>query len=60
MEQFGTMSSGDRSLLEHRDLSAVRLSERNERSSMLTSKMRELVLKGLVNWDTASEGETMM
>ena len=49
MEQFGTMSSGDRSLLEHRDLSAARLSERNKRSSMLTSKMRELVLKGLVN-----------
>ena len=42
------------------DLSAVRSSERNERSSVLASEMGELVLKGLVNWDTALEGETMM
>ena len=60
MEQCETVSSGDRSLLEHRDLSAVRSSESNERSSVLASKMGELVSKGLVNWDTALEGETMM
>jgi hypothetical protein len=59
MEWCGAVSSGDRSLLELRDLSAARSSERNERSSVLASEMGELVSKGLVNWGTAaSEGET--
>ena len=58
MERCGAVSSGDRSLLELKDLSAARSSERNERSSVLASEMGELVSKGLVNWGTASEDET--
>lgn len=51
------MSSGDRSLLELRDLSAARSRERNERSSVLASETGEVAAKGLVNWGRPSEGE---
>lgn len=56
MERNGTVSSGDRGLLELRDLSAARSSERNERSSVLASETGELAAKGLVNWGRP-EGE---
>lgn len=48
MERSGTVSSGDRSLLELRE-SAARSSERNERSSVLGSETGELAAKGFVN-----------
>lgn len=51
------VSSGERSLLELRDLSAARSSERNERSSVLASETGELASKGLVKWGRPSEGE---
>jgi hypothetical protein len=57
VEWSGARSSGDRSLLELRDLSAARSSERKERSSVLASETGELASKGLVNWGRPSAGE---
>jgi hypothetical protein len=57
VELSAVLSSGNRSLLELRFLSAARSSERNERSSVLASETGELASKGLVNWGGASEGE---
>jgi hypothetical protein len=57
VERNGTVSSGDRSLLELKDVSAARSSERNERSSVLASETGELAAKGLVNWGRPWEGE---
>lgn len=56
MEWSGAVSSGDRSPLELRDLSAARSSERNERSSVLASETGEVAAKGLVNWGRPWEG----